>query len=136
MATTSISKSSTSKEEQATLLDNASCTRPTELSLNRFEDEINKSSSDMLVYRETTFKDGLSNSKLSVPESVTSNIKEVPVASSLSLNSSHSKKKQPSFGAIPQYATTVTNVTFAYGRGKKAVNALNDITIKVPVGSM
>lgn len=39
-------------------------------------------------------------------------------------------------GAIPQYATTVTNVTFAYGRGKKAVNALNDITIKVPVGSM
>ncbi|KAH9393458.1 hypothetical protein TYRP_021797 [Tyrophagus putrescentiae] len=39
-------------------------------------------------------------------------------------------------GAIPQYATTVTNVTFAYGRGKKAVNALNDITIKVPVGSI
>ena len=74
-----------------------------------------------------------------LPEASKNN-KEVPATSMSSLNSAHISKKQQhkaaSFSAIPQYATTVTNVTFAYGRGKKAVNALNDITIKVPVGSM
>lgn len=34
------------------------------------------------------------------------------------------------------FAATATNLIFAYGRGKKARNALNDITIKVPVGTM
>lgn len=34
------------------------------------------------------------------------------------------------------YAATVNNVVFSYGRGKKAANALDDITLKVPVGNM
>ncbi|XP_046918383.2 ABC transporter G family member 20-like [Dermatophagoides farinae] len=34
------------------------------------------------------------------------------------------------------FAATATNLIFAYGRGKKARNALNDITIKVPVGTI
>ncbi len=33
-------------------------------------------------------------------------------------------------------AAQVKNVVFSYGRGKKAVNALNGITIKVPEGHM
>jgi len=33
-------------------------------------------------------------------------------------------------------AAQVKNVVFSYGRGKKAVNALNGITINVPEGNM
>lgn len=47
----------------------------------------------------------------------------------------HSNQEQK-HNPRPMYAATATNVIFTYGGGKKAKNALNDITIKVPVGTM
>lgn len=38
--------------------------------------------------------------------------------------------------ATVKYAAIVNNVSFAYGSGKKTVKALNDTTLKVPVGNM
>ncbi|KAH9423986.1 Canalicular multispecific organic anion transporter 1 [Dermatophagoides pteronyssinus] len=47
----------------------------------------------------------------------------------------HSNQEQK-HNPRPMYAATATNVIFTYGGGKKAKNALNDITIKVPVGTI
>ena len=45
-------------------------------------------------------------------------------------------KKNKSDSTKNLYAATANNVTFSYGRGKNAVNALNGITLKVPLGTM
>ena len=120
--------SSTEQQQQsgcAQLLTN----RPTSLTLNHFEDEINMVSSDLPVYRETVFSSSSGNGKrFMMPSSPTSSLDIATI--------SDNDKKNSFNAAIPQYACTVNNVTFTYGRGKKAVNALDDITLNVPVGSM
>lgn len=50
--------------------------------------------------------------------------------------SPNSANNNPKAYSNSNYAATVNNVIFSYSRGKHAVNALNDITLKVPVGSM
>ena len=77
------------------------------IELETMNETIDSTSSDMFRQKESLITDRLSPRLDSTPESGDKRI-----------------------------AAQVKNVVFSYGRGKKAVNALNGITINVPEGHM